>query len=380
MVKRKRIILIFNHNQNWIGGSYYILNLICALNYLEDSKKPEIYILSSPEDFKKVQTTNYPYLYHFIESEHIQPINVSQRIINKLSWTIFKKDIYIPQIIDIDAVFPISWEIKLPINPDKLIYWIPDFQEKYFPVNFDTNEIKIRNMFQLNLAKTKNKIVFSSTDAFNDFEKYLPNHLNKTFVLNFAVSHQKNVSTSFEELKNKFLIRSHFFYCPNQFWSHKNHITVFKAVLLAKSEIPNIQIVFTGNTNDPRNPEHFHDLELFIKENSLEENIKILGFVAREEQISLYKNSIAIIQPSLFEGWNTSIEDAKYFNQFVIASEINVHKEQLETNFELFPKQSAEFLSKLLIGYYKTPPNVIQNDYNIKIDKFATDFMNIIEK
>ncbi len=41
------------------------------------------------------------------------------------------------------------------------------------------------------------------------------------------------------------------------------------------------------------------------------------------------QNSLAIIQPSSFEGWSTVVEDAKALNQNIIVSDIAVHREQL---------------------------------------------------
>ncbi len=38
---------------------------------------------------------------------------------------------------------------------------------------------------------------------------------------------------------------------------------------------------------------------------------RFLGFIDRGEQLQLMKNSIAIVQPSLFEGWSTVVEDTK---------------------------------------------------------------------
>ena len=39
--------------------------------------------------------------------------------------------------------------------------------------------------------------------------------------------------------------------------------------------------------------------------------ISILGFISRQDQLSLMRDAIAVIQPSLFEGWSTVVEDCK---------------------------------------------------------------------
>ena len=39
MGKRKRIALIYTMDKGWIGGTYYILNLICSLKLLNENEK-----------------------------------------------------------------------------------------------------------------------------------------------------------------------------------------------------------------------------------------------------------------------------------------------------------------------------------------------------
>ena len=53
MVVKKNITLIYQYNENWIGGTYYIQNIIKALNFLKDADKPELTIISK-------QGTSFP--------------------------------------------------------------------------------------------------------------------------------------------------------------------------------------------------------------------------------------------------------------------------------------------------------------------------------
>ena len=45
MVKRIKLGLLYSYNDNWIGGTYYILNMIRLFNRLPNYKKPTIYII-----------------------------------------------------------------------------------------------------------------------------------------------------------------------------------------------------------------------------------------------------------------------------------------------------------------------------------------------
>jgi hypothetical protein len=92
------------------------------------------------------------------------------------------------------------------------------------------------------------------------------------------------------------------------------------------------------------------------------------------------KNSIAIIQPSLFEGWSTVVEDAKAMNQYIIASKINVHIEQLKTNVSFFNPNDSNELSNILETVIRNKILITKYDYHNNILKFANDFMNIIKQ
>ena len=51
MGNRKRIGLFFGYNETWIGGTYYWLNWVNALNTLPDSEKPVMVIISNRPSF-----------------------------------------------------------------------------------------------------------------------------------------------------------------------------------------------------------------------------------------------------------------------------------------------------------------------------------------
>jgi len=137
-------------------------------------------------------------------------------------------------------------------------------------------------------------------------------------------------------LRVKFRIERTYFICSNQFWKHKNHLIVLKAILELKEKGRETCVVFTGMPNDPRNPEYYQSIQDFVKENSLEMNTRFVGFIDRKEQLVLMKNSEAIIQPSLFEGWSTVVEDAKALQHPIFTSDIPVHREQLGPDFDYY--------------------------------------------
>lgn len=84
----------------------------------------------------------------------------------------------------------------------------------------------------------------------------------------------------------------------------------------------------TGKTEDRRDPEHFTDLMRHVAEAGVADRFRVLGLIPYEDLSVLMRNAVAVINPSQFEGWSTTVEEAKSMGKHVILSDIPVHREQ----------------------------------------------------
>lgn len=389
MAQRIKVGLLFNYDTNWVAGAYYILNLIHAVNKLDDSHKPEFTILSHSEDeFKIARETGYPYLSFskLLKADFEVRYSFFERLINKISRTLGKQDWYFKSQsskrlnLNLDALFPASG-LEYFSGVKRRIFWIPDFQDHFLPHLFSENEIEIRKKVRSYIAEKGFPVVFSSNDARNHFRMIFPHSESDTFVLKFAVTHPDFQKIDISILRNKFGIIGNYFFSPNQFWAHKNHIVVLQAITILKHEMKRpVLVVFSGKQEDYRNPQYFPGLQKYISDNNISDCVKFLGFIDREEQLQIMNNSVAVIQPSLFEGWSTVVEDAKAMGQHVIVSDIPVHREQITENATFFnPHEPADLAAKVMT-VISTPPvktNVSAYHYNVKT--FGGSFLKIVK-
>lgn len=376
--KRKKLGIIFSNDGNWIGGTYYFLNLISSFLMLDDKDRPEVVIMFwEPENIEVVKKTGYPYL-SFLNS--YIPYSFHEKILFKLFPKVIKKNIVKKyHCSQFDILFPATFSKKFD-NINNKIFWVPDFQEYYYPNFFNNVEIEQRKEFQKKISLSKNHLVLSSLSVKKDFEKFYPNAICKTHVVNFAVTHPKYDHLSIAGLKAKFNISKDYYISPNQFWQHKNHLTVLRAVKLLKEINHEILVVFTGKERDYRNPAYVDDLKLFVKDHGLENNVMFLGFIDRAEQLQLMNYAKAVIQPSLFEGWSTVVEDAKAMSQYIIASDLPVHREQLDCNVSFFTPTNEDELVNALIELEKNTPNKIKIDYVKNVRDFSDSFIKIMQE
>ena len=63
--------------------------------------------------------------------------------------------------------------------------------------------------------------------------------------------------------------------------------------------------------DDYRNKDHVDELKNYISTCGLENNIRLLGFIDYNDLFYFMRHCVSIINPSLFEGWSTTVEEAK---------------------------------------------------------------------
>jgi len=373
--QRKILALPLSVSEQWIAGAYYIFNIIKALNLLSEEQKPSIIILAPDEsDFEHAKKeTGYPYL-SYIKTGYAK--KTIPGFLNRVSKKLIKKRISIRKIRNvIDVLYP-AWRSNEIKNAKRKIFWIPDFQEHHLPGFFSLAELEQRKKGQQYIAAHAESLILSSNDAKKDFEKFYPGHHCKIDVLPFAVLNEDVSKRNVENVLKKYSIQSGYIFIANQMWMHKNNISVLEAIKILKDEGFDHSFVFSGSTNDYRSATYFQTVCEKVQSLGIEKNIKFLGFIDRADQLLLMKHAKFLIQPSLFEGWSTVVEDAKSLNQHLIVSDLEVHKEQL-TNYPhlMFDRTSPADLAEKIKTMLTMNELPIQYDYHSQQKKFAQEII-----
>ena len=84
----------------------------------------------------------------------------------------------------------------------------------------------------------------------------------------------------------------------------------------------------------------------------LADQVHFLGKLPFADLISITRCATVIVQPSLWEGWNTLIEDAKALGRPIICSDIGVHREQAPSALGHFSPLDPDGLSKILLDHF----------------------------
>lgn len=341
---RNKNILLFNCTSagEWIGGVYYIKNILYMISQNTNILDKYTIMLTVDSSTKLI----------FSNIKNIEIIELSD---NKYISNIQK--IYLLISKKIKYIYNYKFSYKKFLFNKKGIYWIPDFQDKHLPQYFSQEELERRKNDRIHMANSNNPIILSSNDALKDYNDEFSNYSAKPYVVHFISYIEpeiKSIDKNYENnILNKYNLRPYnYVFIANQFWQHKNHIIIFKMIKLIseKGLLDNLKFVFTGEIKDYRNPNYYNQLLELAKDPKVKDRTQMLGFIDRKEQLTLMKNSKFLIQPSLFEGWGTVLEDAKVLDKIVLLSDIPVHREQMNENCILFNPYDEEDLMDVLIN------------------------------
>lgn len=293
-----------------------------------------------PEDLEILSKEKNPYPGLGIHSRLLpeQPL--------RLRWTLLKWRG------DFRVILPVrdrmAEKIKTP-----MLGWIPDFQHLALPDYFSRKELLQRNRIFEMLLRRCRRVLVSSQAVEKEGAAHFPGQRHKFAVASFASGlwSRQMPSTPGESL-TKNSIPSPFYLVVNQLWSHKNHAVVVEAMgrIRARGETPP-WVVLAGAPVDFRDPENKTVGNLFrrIAALGLHEHVRYVGTPTAEELLDLLRTCRAVIQPSLHEGWSTTLEDAKALGKPAFCSDLPVHREQMGAQALYFQPHDAEDLAELLL-------------------------------
>jgi glycosyltransferase involved in cell wall biosynthesis len=126
---------------------------------------------------------------------------------------------------------------------------------------------------------------------------------------------------------------------PAQFWPHKNHATLLRAL----KQQPSLRAVFTGAEKG-----FAGSIERMAQSTGVAERVHSLGFVDANTLVALYRGAHALVYPSWFGPENLPPLEAFALGCPVIAADVPGAREQLGAGALLFPPDDAAALSKAI--------------------------------
>lgn len=150
----------------------------------------------------------------------------------------------------------------------------------------------------------------------------------------------------------KFTLPNDFVLYPAQFWAHKNHSVILKALyeLRVKRNVI-VNAVFVGA---PKN--NYNEVVREISDLQLDGQVRILGYVTNSELVALYKRAKALVFASYYGPTNIPPLEAIALGCPAIVSDVHAHRDQLKEAVRYFDPDDAKGLADQIASLPRKTP------------------------
>lgn len=139
-----------------------------------------------------------------------------------------------------------------------------------------------------------------------------------------------------------------FVFYPAQFWKHKNHEVIVRALALLKEQGNVFRAVFVGSDKNSR-----RDVLSLTESLGVRDQITILDFVSQEELAALYRLAGALVMPTFFGPTNIPPLEAFQMGCPVIVSDIYGMREQLGDVAAYVDPNNPKELARMILRILK---------------------------
>ena len=129
-------------------------------------------------------------------------------------------------------------------------------------------------------------------------------------VLKFLPNIRVADNEEFIDIKNIYNIKNDYVFYPAQFWAHKNHMYILKAVkILRETKNIDVDVIFSGSNKG--------NLDYILnkaKQFGVDDLIHYVGFVPNSQIPYLYKQSLSLVMPTYLGPTNIPPLEAFFYN------------------------------------------------------------------
>jgi glycosyltransferase involved in cell wall biosynthesis len=335
---------------SWLGGINYFRNLLGALAALDDPGF-EFVLFGAPSDNHDwIPSWRGLRVVRDVRMQRGSALATFRRVANRL----LRRDVLLERLLVSNGIDLLSHSGHLGRGSRvATLGWMADLQHRRFADMFSARELRVRDRVTRDHLRYCDGLLLSSASARDDLERFLPGASDKVSILHFVadVPAAKQLPAP-DAMAAKYALPERYIHLPNQFWVHKNHAVVIEALKVLKSEGHPVTVVCSGSTADYRQPDHFS--ALMRSASDVEPMFRVLGVIPYLDMVALMRDAVAVINPSLFEGWSTTVEEARSLGKRILLSDIPVHREQAPERGSYFQPHAPAELARLMVEAVET--------------------------
>lgn len=223
-------------------------------------------------------------------------------------------------------IFP-SQDAYAYLMPVPSIAAVHDLMHRYetrFPEVGEQKEFARREYHYKNTCRWSKGILVDSTLGRQQAVESYQIASDRCHVLPYIANRNIESIQPSHDFEKKYSLPTKYLFYPAQFWAHKNHENLLKALALCKQDIPDIQLVLVGS---PKN--HYEAIVQSVADLNLQSNVHFMGLVDECDIPEFYRRARALVMPTFFGPTNIPPLEAFALGCPVAISGIYGMKEQL---------------------------------------------------
>ncbi len=144
-------------------------------------------------------------------------------------------------------------------------------------------------------------------------------------------------------------LSSPYLLCVSSFGQHKNLTILLEALSSLNTDLSDLQLIFVGSANTPDAIEYLNKMRTHIALLGIQEKVHFLGHVTAEKLAMLYQQAVAVVIPSLYEGFGLPVIEAQFFETPVLCANTASLPEIAGNSAIFFDPHSSQTLKKAIL-------------------------------
>ena len=355
--KQKRLVYIPTISQEWGGVRQYSAGLMKLFPLLEEKYNFYIYhdgedpviksILSEHKNLVLIKPSSINLKKDIFPKKLKYYINLFRNKFFRSKVSLVEKSvldivIYDYQIDIIHCPYQFFPSINFLNKKVKRITTMHDVQELHFPEFFTAAQRANRAVNYMKYINDAEIVIVSYNHIKEDIKKYFNKNENQIFVQllkmdNLWFKKYENNNVQKIEIFDKYI-----FY-PANFWKHKNHKKLIEAIQFLKLKKGiKINLILSGDNKNHEGP----SINELIKRLDLEDQIKTIGIVDEISLYNLYKNTLGVVVPTLYEAGSFPLMESILLEVPVVCSNVTSLPETIGNDSFVFNPNSVESIAE----------------------------------
>lgn len=188
-----------------------------------------------------------------------------------------------------------SRSYQIPVPALGSIHDLMHRYERDFPEASSRREFNYRERMFANVCRWAKGVLVDSEMGRQQVAESYGMPLSRIHVLPFVAPPYIRESITPPGFDTRYSLPAKFMFYPAQFWEHKNHKRLIRAVARLRKDLPDLSLVLAGS---PKNA--YDSVVKLIHELDLSGNVHFLGYVPDEDMPELYRRARALIMPTFY--------------------------------------------------------------------------------